>query len=336
MNHTLTHFADGTDVSVYDEAAQIGAQDGPEGGAVATGTVSGGSVTFSGLTAGKSYVAFDDDDDTSSVRFTVEASDGELDVGEEATQTVQAAIDAANPGDHIVIPVGTYSEEILIPHTLSGIVIEGDGGRGAVAIEADTDGVALTNHADDVTLINVGCAGDGTGGGIVNTGRRFRTQGCKIEGGALAMSLSLGTVAQIAAHSRGKGDDCWFIDTEFCWATTGVKLTGTDYGAVTQIRFRDCTFHDNTAADFEEATGSGGAVGVHFKDLDIGDCTFLRQEDGTEPTKYLSLNDDNGNKGVVHGCSFPTALAGGKNLVSTGLIWVGNRHTGGTSTGQPS
>ena len=70
--------------------------------------------------------------------------------------------------------------------------------------------------------------------------------------------------------------------------------------------------------------------------LDIGQCVFLRQEDGTEPTAYILLNDDNGNKGVVWGCTFPSALAGGKNLVSTGLIWTGNLHTGGHSTTQPS
>lgn len=249
-------------------------------------------------------------------------------------QTIQSVIDQAVAGDTILIEPGEYVEAVTIARAKSNLTLIGLGGRGAVFIApTTTNATAMTILADDVTIENVGMDGDGTGSGCVNYGRRTRLVGCKIEGGTIGLKMTLGTVAQIAANSHGKGDDCWITDCEIAWNTKGVELVASDYGAVTQVRFRNCTFHGNSAADFEE---SGGSVDIRFRDLDIDGSIHRRQEDGTEPTKYLSLNDDNGNKGVVSNCRFPSALNGGKNLVSTGLIWVGNLHTGGISTGQPS
>jgi hypothetical protein len=248
--------------------------------------------------------------------------------------TITQALALAVAGDKIFVAPGEYDEAVTVARAQSNLSIIGLGARGSVFIAPSTaDATAMTILADDVTIINVGCDGDGTGDGLKNYGRRTRAYSCKIEGGTNGLHLTLGTDAQITAGTHGKGDDCWWVDCEIAWNTNGVKITATDYGAVTQNRFRKAVFHDNTAADFEEA---GGSVNIRFRDLDIGDCDFLRQEDGTEPTKYLSLNDDNGNTGVVHGCTFPSAINSGKSLVSTGLIWVGNLHTGGISTAQPS
>jgi hypothetical protein len=254
-----------------------------------------------------------------------------------ALATVAAAIAKAVANDVIFVFPGEYDEAVTIAHTKSNLTIVGLGGRGAAYIAPSaTNATALTNHSDDLTLVNIGLDGDGSGSALSNTGSRVRAYGCKIEGAAVGLLLTLGTVVQIAAETRGKGADNWFFDCEICWNTIGIKLVCTDYGAITQNRFRDCTFHDNSAADFEEAVGSGGSAAVGFRDLDVGECHFLRQEDGTTPTKYISLNDANENSGVVHCCSFPSAINSGFNLVSTALIWVSNFHTGGISTGQPS
>ena len=251
-----------------------------------------------------------------------------------AKLTVQAAVDAMSAGDVLFVGPGEYDEAVTIAPAKSNIIIACPFGRGSAFIAPSAaNSTAVTNNADDVSVFNIGMDGDGTGSGFVNTGRRMRAKGCKIEGGTVGFKATLGTDAQITAGTKGKGDDCWLHDCEIAWNTKGVEIVASDYGAVTQLRFRDCVFHDNTAADFEE---SGGSVDIRFRDLDIGRCLFNRQEDGTEPTAYILLSDDNGNKGVVRGCHFPTALAGGKNLVSTGLIWHGNFHTGGLSTGQPS
>lgn len=249
-------------------------------------------------------------------------------------ESITAVLALCVAGDTVLLEPGEYDEAVTIARSLSNLTLIGMGGRGAVFIAPSTaNATAMTILADDVTIVNVGMDGDGTGSGCVNYGRRTRLVGCKIEGGTIGLKMTLGTVAQIGADSHGKGDDCWIIDCEIAWNTKGVEIVATDYGAVTQARFRGCTFHDNSAADMEE---SGGSADIRYRDLDIDDCKFRRQEDGTEPTAYILLNDNNGNKGVVSNCSFPTAINGGKNLVSTGLIWVSNRHTGGISTGQPS
>lgn len=252
--------------------------------------------------------------------------------------TIQAVIDGAQAGDTIYIRPGEYDEAVTIAKAKSNLTLVGLGNRGSVFIAPSTsNATALTVEADDVTIVNVGCDGDGTGSGLLNRGRRTRVFGSKIEGGTVGLKLTLGTDAQITAGTHGKGDDLWVVDCEIAYNTKGVELVCTDYGAVTSVRFRDCVFHDNSAADFEESNGSGGSAGVRFRDLDIGDCTFLRlQDDGAEPTAYILLNDDNANTGVVHGCRFPSAINGGKNLVSTAVKWVGNLHTGGISTAQPS
>ena len=252
--------------------------------------------------------------------------------------TMAKALTKAGSNDTVYMLPGQSEEAALtIAATQKKLAIIGLGGRGAAYIKTSTaNGTTLTNHADDVTLVNVGLEGIGTGGGLLNTGQRLRAYASKIEGGSLALDLSMGTVAQIAAATRGKGADLLFDDCEIAWATTGVKLTGTDYGAVTQARFRRCLFHNLSAASFEEATGASGEASIRFRDLEVSDSTFMGMEDGTAPTAYMLLNDNNSNTGLVTRSSFPTALAGGLNLVSTNVDWVCNYHTGGVSTGQPS
>jgi hypothetical protein len=253
-------------------------------------------------------------------------------------RTVQKAVDASRAGTVIYIAPGQYDEAVTIPRTHGGnLTLVGIGGRGSVYIETETtNGVALTNHADDVTLVNVGCDGDGSGAGLINSGARFRAKGCKIEGDDIALQLLVATVAQRTAGTRGTCGDVLFEDCESAWATTGVLFTGSDYGAVTQARFVDCRHHNHSAASFEESHVAGGANTEHFRNLEMVRPTFGLMEDGTVPTKILSLNDSNSNTGFIADGIFPTAINSGKNLVSTGLIWTGNRHTGGIAAAQPS
>lgn len=247
--------------------------------------------------------------------------------------TIQAAVDAAAAGDIIYIEPGEYDEQVTIARAKSKLTLVGVGGRGSVFIAPSASNpTAMTIEADDVTLINVGCEGSGTGKGLLNRGRRTRLYGCKIEGGAMALQLTLGTDAQIGAGTHGKGDDVWVVECEFAHSDEGVRLTATDYGAVTQVRIVRCLFHDLAKA-FEE---SGGSASIRYRSLQIYDCVFDDLEDGSAPTAFILLNDDNANTGIVTRCSFPSAINSGKNLVSTALHWVSNYHTGGVSTGQPS
>lgn len=240
----------------------------------------------------------------------------------------------------ILMAPGEYDEVVTISRPTAesaNMTIVGAGPRGSVYVATSTtNGVAMTNHADDVTFINVGLDGDGTGAGLINTGSRMRAYGCKIEGDDIACQMTLGTVAQEAAGTRGTGADCLFSDCEFAWATRGVLVTCTDYGAVTELFISGCYFHDHSAAAIDESVGSGGSAAVLFQGVRIDSCIFNDLEDGTAPTAFILMNDNNANAGIVTKCSFPSAINSGKNLVSTALHWVSNFHTGGVSTGQPS
>jgi hypothetical protein len=252
--------------------------------------------------------------------------------------TIQAAITAANNGDQIFVDPGEYAENVTIPHSKQNIVLVGMGGRGSVAIQALTDGVAITNMARDVTLVNIGGEGDGTGGGLKTYGRRFRAFGCKFEGGAIAAEFTLGTDAQITAGTHDKGDDTLLEDCEVAYADLGVKLTATDYGALTQNFFKHCYFHSLPTASFEEGHSAGGSNNVHYRGLVIDDCIFGPGDEDTHalPTKWISLDDDNANDGVVSRSVFPTLINSGLNLCSTTLLWTGNLMSGGVSAAQPS
>lgn len=258
--------------------------------------------------------------------------------------TVQRAVNLASPGDVILVGPGEYDEAVTISRTggitgaLSNLTIYGYGNRGAAFIApSTTNAVGVTNHADDVTIINVGLDGDGTGAGLINTGSRLRVYGCKLEGDDIACQMTLGTVAQEAAGTRGVGADCLFDQNcEFAWATQGLLITCTDYGAVTELQIANSNFHDHSAASIDESVGSGGSAAVLFQGLRINNCVFNDIQDGTAPTAFILLNDNNANAGIVTQCSFPTSLTSGDNLVSTALHWVSNYHTGGVSTGQPS
>lgn len=243
------------------------------------------------------------------------------------TMAAAAALVVAYRGDRIHV-VGTLDEEAVIPYGTNGVTIIGDGPRGAATIApAGTNKTALTNHGIDVALINLGLEGDGTGGGLVNTGRRLSGAQCKIEGGALALHLKDG------ANGQSDGADVTFEDCEIAWATRGVKLSRGFHGAVTQAKFKRCLFHNLSASHMED--GDGDVEGL-FRDLLVADSVFCNMEGGAEPTKFLLLNGSNANNGLVTRCTFPVALTSTKNLVSTAVEWVLNNHPAGLSTGQPS
>lgn len=236
----------------------------------------------------------------------------------------------------LLLTGGPYEGSFTIPRTVRGLTLMGIGGRAGASLEAIANAPALTNHADDVTLVNLGLSGFGTGGGLLNTGKRLRCFGGKIEGGADAAILAAGTDAEYTAGTKGDSSDVLFEDCEFCWATNGVVLRCSDYGAITQPRLRGCAFHNLDTAHLSERVGSGGSNSVGWRNLVVDGCTFDMAEDGTAPTKFLDLNDSNDNTGLVTGCAFPTAINSGLNLVSTKCLWVANRHTGGISAAQPS
>lgn len=265
-----------------------------------------------------------------------------------AFTTIQRAVDAvvaaAKQGCVIIVAPGSYDETVTVTRsssfTRAYLTIVGMGPEREAAIApTTTDAGAFVNHCDNVTMINMGCEANGTGTAVVNSGSRFRAFNCKWEnddGTGLSCDLQVGTVAQRAAGTRGSCSDVHLNNVEFCWSASGLNLTCSDYGAVTELNVEGCKFHNMDTNHIMETVGAGGAAAVMFAALRIHNCTFLRNESGVEPTAYILLNGDNANNGMVSSCWFPTALAGGKNLVSTALLWIGNYHIAGIGGAQPS
>lgn len=251
--------------------------------------------------------------------------------------TVQAAVDAASAGDVIYIAPGSYDEEVTIANAKSKLTLVGMGPRLSVSIAPQGGNkTALTVKADDVTLINLDFDGEGTGAGMVSNGRRLHADHCKFEGGTDAVIMAVGTDAQITAGTDENGSDWLLEDCEVAWSTNGLVIRNSDYGANTQGRMRRGVIHNISGASVLERVGSGGSAPVQYRNLELTDIVFDDLEGGTAPTKYVDLAADNANDGIMSGCRFPQALAGGKVTVSTALTVVGCYFTDGVSTGQPS
>src|SRR3990167_1361441 len=256
--------------------------------------------------------------------------------------TLDEAIDRAASDDRIILAPGDYTGPFTIPVGKPRLTLIGDGPRGSVFLGITGAATVLTNNADRTRLENISLEGDETAlsVGLLNRGKGLRYKVGRILNVATSAKFTMGTPTEVTAGTYGDGSDTLCEDVEFSWGTDGVELIGVtdlvDVGdfPTTQNYFRRCLFHNLSNSAFKETPGGGAAQ--RFRDLAVEDCTFRRIEAGTEPTYYMKLDGSNSNTGIVTRCSFPTALAGGKNLVSTGLIWVSNFHTGGISTTVPS
>jgi len=247
--------------------------------------------------------------------------------------------------DVIYLKPGDYVGAFTIPVAASNITLVGAGPRGSVFLTGEGATTTLTNNAPRTRLVNISIEGDETAlsVGLLNRGRGLRYEIGRILNVAICAKFTLGTPTEVTAGTYSDGSDTLCEDVEFSWATDGVELIGvTDAGVgdfgTTQNYFRRCLFHNLSASSFKETPL--GEAAQSFRDLEISDCIFRALEAGTLPTAFVLLNGDNANSGIVTRCSFPTVLetaaGAGKSVVSTKLYWVGNYHTGGLSTGQPT
>jgi len=253
--------------------------------------------------------------------------------------TIQAAVNAASSGDVIVIGEGAYDETVTIARTLDGLTLIGQGNQGAIGIAPTTTAaVGLINNADDVTLINVGVAGESTAAyAAFSTGSRFRIYGGKIEGvdtSGSALVIGPGSVAQVSAGTAGNCGDVNLYDCEFAWSHNGLALTASDYGVPTQVYMQNCRMHN---IDGTEVLGVPGAFGIgSVRNLMVKNCLFEAMEDGTNPSDYVNVNDAS-DTGIFTANQFaiPTnAIADLK--VGAGVMWVANATEAGWSTARPA
>lgn len=236
-------------------------------------------------------------------------------------ESIQSAVDAAAAGDVIYIAPGEYDEAVTI--TKSNITLVGIGGRGSVAIApsaADASALTIDGSAarrTDITLVNLGLEGDGTGSGLHVKAdvRRVRAYSCKIEGGASALLIE--------STGDGAPSDNLFQDCELCWSTNAARIAVSGGGdPVTQTRIQGCHLHNYT--------GRGVFVDtVHSADLWLVENTFARDEAGDEPSDEYVLAAVASTTGVLQGNHFPAAEATGKISLAAGVIRSGNWFTDG-------
>ena len=81
--------------------------------------------------------------------FTAPAEDGTATVDGEEYDSVQAAVDAAEPGDTVVLE-GTFEERVVV--TTPGITIRSVGGPDDALIDGGEEGTVLSIHAANVTV----------------------------------------------------------------------------------------------------------------------------------------------------------------------------------------
>jgi len=240
--------------------------------------------------------------------------------------TITEAIATMVPRDILFVGPGAYAEgNIIIPADKPKITIVGAGNVGEMFIEPpNTTDEGLTVLADDVTLINVGIAKGATADFALSVGDantnpdRFRAYGCKIEGDGVACVL------------HGAGDVIMYL-CEFCWCATALQLKPNAAGFVTQAYIKRSRFHNYTLVGIGES-----AAAAVVKNLNVQDCVFENQEDGSAPTDYLLLSD-NGNTGCFSGNRFATPTNAATVLtIGTGLLWMANATEAGWSTARPA
>lgn len=254
-----------------------------------------------------------------------------------AKQTIQAAVNASQPGDEILVFPGPYNEAVVIPPSKSNITIRAlfaDGaGRGAVFIKpSGATALPMTVLADDVTLVNIGCEGKSTADYAIRVGAvvadltpypevediaRFRAYGCKFEGAAVAVRFA------------GCGD-VMLRDCEVAWCVTGVDAVGGIESYPTQVFVEDTRFHNVSG------THVGDGASGKFQNIHLLRNVHDNADDGTEPTKYLDLTDS-GTTGLVTGCTFAFATNEADVLaIAADVVWGPNGTEAGWSTARPS
>jgi len=255
-----------------------------------------------------------------------------------ARNSIQSAINLCVSGDYIYVAPGTYDEVVTIDRGLD-IAIIGVGPLNSVRIAPTTDSAdALTCHADGVLLQNIHAISPDTSGSVAftATGSGLRCVGCKFTGAAQQVLFGPGSQDHIDLGTEGVGADAIFENCVFGEGVNGFVVQGTDYGPAARVILQNCSFYQLDTTSVTEQVGDGGAAGEVFTNLIVRDCSFEPSATGTEPTNYFLLNGSNANTGLVTGCRFTVSLTSGKNLVSTKVLWSGNYHPAGLSTGQPS
>jgi parallel beta-helix repeat protein len=171
--------------------------------------------------------------------LVIPASAGEITVGTGQYTTIQAAVNAAQPGDTILIPPGTYSENVLVNKSL---IIKSSGG-------ADTTTVKAAVPSSDVFLLS--------GSGI-------RVEGLTLTGGRAGVEFSgasQSSVTDIIAHDN---EYAVLIEHAANNKVSASNLSNNGYGIYLDGSSGN-TFSGNVAT-YEKGNGNALGDGIYMRE----------------------------------------------------------------------
>jgi hypothetical protein len=254
----------------------------------------------------------------------------------QALASWQAAHDLASAGDTIYGAPGEYNEDVIV--TKAQVSLIGVGPRHSIRITASSAGATKTpmtvDGVSEVGLYNLNLAPRSTGDGLLLTGnmRRFEAVGCKIgDGGTNAVHIANGV-----GDAANTVFDIRLVDNLINNCTNGLNVTfegGSNPGGqyyVARNRFAkiatDCIVQGGFVNDWEIAYNVFSAVS------------------GTEPTRFLDI-DDTSTTGLVVGNKFHTTVfSTAKFAIATNVFFCDNKTQAegssstatGTASGRPN
>jgi hypothetical protein len=219
-------------------------------------------------------------------------ADGHCDATVSDGESIQAAVDKADPGDTICVEDGTYEESITIPESLDGLTLEatgdatidgdgvdvGDRPHAAIHVAAVSGSSLLTDvTVEGFTIQNP----DGTYGVYAGSGG----------GGADVSGLVL------------EGNTIQDVGVDLETSDTGgdVPLAGSVSGVYVRSDYSGITIEDNVIDGVEDpGQGSGRAVGISLSSFTTGAPATdtqvadneIRNVDATDRAKGLSISGE--------------------------------------------
>jgi len=221
--------------------------------------------------------------------------------GEEPT--IQAGIDAAGPGDEVVIACDTYYEHDIV--LKSGVTVRGENGDPAcVSVDAQGQGSVFTADGVDASAalqaitITGGDAADG--GGLLCQDSSLDITNCAFDANTATWGGGLAVYGQSFPAITG----CNFEDNESTIDGGGVYC----WNGAHPI-FEGCTFTSNHAA------GSGGGLITEDCEVTLTGCWFSQN---TADFYAAGVDIYDGSTATITGCYFIENVA---TLGGGGVLW---------------